>query len=85
MDSISAIWKTFLQKFLRVIGLSDNHARRINKLVQTDLEIPRRENVVGVCGKAETDWKESLDPKSGPRCHSREVRVNMTNLHFLQA
>jgi hypothetical protein len=85
MDSIRALGETLLQKFLRVIGLGADYTRCIDKLVQTNLEISRRENIIGVSGKAESDWEKSADPKSGARGYSSEVCVNVTNPDFLQA
>src|SRR4029453_18230258 len=48
MNAIGDIWETLTQKFFCVIGLGDDHARCIDKLVQTDLEGSWREDVVGV-------------------------------------
>src|SRR5207249_10637032 len=84
-NPIRPLRETFLQKFLRVIGLCDASTRWTDKLVQPDLEISRRENIVGVSGKAESEWEKSADPKSGARGHSSEVCVNVTNPDFLQA
>ena len=85
MNSIRAIWKTLLQKFPCVIGLRNDYTRCIDKFIQTGLEISRRENIIGVGGKAESDWEKFVDPESSARGHSGEVCVNVMNPHFLQA
>src|SRR5436309_138546 len=85
MDSIGVFGETFPQELLRVIRFSNNHARCADKFVQTDLEIPWREDVIGVRGKAKSDWKKFGDPESGARRHASEVCMNMADLHLLQA
>src|SRR5438874_2675817 len=60
-------------------------ARCIHELIKSNLERSRHKNVVGVRGKAKRDWKKSVNPESGPRRHSRKVRVNVPNPQFLQA
>ena len=74
--------KRSLQKFFGVIGLGNDYARCIDKFVQTDLEISRRKNVIGMRGKAESDWEELADPEGSARGHSSEVRVNMSESPF---
>src|SRR6266700_7295794 len=85
MNLILAIWEALAQEFFRVIGLGNDCTRCIDKFVQTDLEISRRKNIIGVGGKAESDWEEFADPESSARGHSSEVCVNVTNPYFLQA
>ena len=85
MNSIPATWEALAQEFFRVIGLGNDDTRCIDKFVQTDLEISRRENIIGVGSKAESDWEEFADPESSARGHSSEVCVNVTNPDFLQA
>src|SRR5712692_4304907 len=85
MNSIRSIREVLAQEFSSVIGLGNDYTRSIDKFVQTDLELARRENVVGMGGKAESDWEKSADPKSGARGHPSEVCVNVTNPHFSQA
>ena len=85
MDSIRALGETLLQKFLRVIGLGADYTGCIDKLVQTNLEISRRKNVVGVRSKAKTASKKLLDPKSGACPHSRKMCMSMSNAHSSQA
>src|SRR5438034_5596771 len=84
MNSIRSTWEVLAQEFFRIIGFGNDYTRCIDKFVQTDLEISRRENIIGMSGKAESDWEKPADPKSGARGHSSEVRVNVTNPHFLQ-
>src|SRR6266403_1643621 len=78
-------WKSLSQKLRRVVGLCNDYARCIDKLIKSDLETSRRKNVVGMRGKTKSDGKKFMDPESRARGHSREVRVNMTNPHLLQA
>src|SRR4029453_4838929 len=85
MNSICAIWEALTQKSFCVIGFGHDKRGCVNQLVQTDLKISRRENVVGVRGKAETDREKSADPESSAGSHSGEVRVHMANPNFLQA
>src|ERR1700730_2596708 len=85
MDALGAFWKSLSQKLRGVIGLCDDYARCIDELIKSDLEISRRKNVVGMRSKTESDGKKFVDPVSGTRRHSREVRVNMANPHFLQS
>ena len=77
--------KALSQKLRSVIGLCDNYARCIHELIKSNLERSRHKNVVGVRGEAKRDWKKSVNPESGPRRHSRKVRVNVPNPQFLQA
>src|SRR5438045_7049433 len=85
MGSVGAFWETFSQELLRVISFGNNYARRLDKFVQTDLETSWRKNVIGVRGKAKSDWKKFGDPESCARCHASEVRMNMTDPRLLQA
>ena len=85
INAIRAIWESLSQESRGVIGHGNDYARCIDKLIEPNLEISRRKNVVGVCGKTKCDWKKSGDPESRARRHSREVRVNMANPHFSQA
>ena len=84
MNSIPAIWEALAQELCRVIGLGNDYARCIDKFVQTDLVISRRENIIGMGSKAESDWEEFAGPESGARGHSSEVCVNITNPDLLQ-
>src|SRR5207249_2814191 len=70
---------------LRVIRFSNYYARCPNHFVQADLKLTWRKNVIGVRGKAKSDWKKFGDPESCARCHASEVRMNMTDPRLLQA
>ena len=73
------------QKLRGVIGLGDDYARCVDEFIKSDFEFSRRKDIVGVRSKTKCDWKKSGDPVSSARRHSGEMRVNMANLHFLQA
>ena len=85
MDAISAMRESLAQKARGVIRFGDDCARCIHKFIQSDFELPRRENVVRVRGKTESDRKKLVYPKSSARSHAGEMRVNMIDPHFLQA
>src|SRR5712692_5791023 len=85
MDSVRAIGKALFQKLCCVIGLGNDGARGIEKFIETDLEVSRRENVVCVRGKAEIDAEELVDPTSGARGETGEVRVDVANSEIGQA
>src|SRR5438045_5355674 len=85
MNSIRAIRKALLQKFLCVIRFGNNYTRCIKEFIEPNLKISGRENIVGMRGKAKSNSKKSVHPKSGASGHSSKVRVNMTNPHFLQS
>ena len=85
MNAIGAIGEALLQKPFRVISFGNDHARCIDKLIQTNFKLSRRKNIVGVRGKTERDREKPGDPESGARGHSCEMRVHMMNPHLLQA
>src|SRR5213595_2963710 len=85
MNSIRAIRKALLQKFLCVIRFGNNYTRCIKEFIEPNLKISGRENIVGMRGKAKSNSKKSVHPESGARGHSSKVRVDMTNPHFLQS
>ncbi len=85
MDPVSPIWKALFQKLCCVVGLGNDGMRGIDKFIETDLEASRRENVVCVRGKAEIDAEELVDPTSGARGETGEVRVDVTNSEIGQA
>src|SRR5262249_13534903 len=77
--------ESLAQKARGVICFGHDCARCIDKFIKSDLELSRRENVVCVRGKTESDRKKFIDPESSSRSHAGEVRVHMINPHFLQA
>src|SRR5262245_31588930 len=77
--------ESLAQKARGVICFGDDCARCIDKFIESDLELSRRENVVCVRGKTESDRKKFIDPESSSRSHAGKVRVHMINPHFLQA
>src|SRR4029077_13867170 len=85
MDAISAMRKSLAQKARGIIRFGYDHARSIHKFIQSDFELPRRKNVVGVRGKTERDRKKLVYPKSSARSHAREMSVHMIYPHCLQA
>src|SRR5215208_6643193 len=85
MDAISAMRKLVAQKPRRVIRFGYDYARSIHKFIQPDFELPRRENVVRVRGKTESDRKKFVYPKGGARSHACEMSVHMIDPHLPQA
>src|SRR5205814_2796050 len=85
VDAISAIRESVAQKARGVIRFGDDRTRRIAKFIQSDFKLPRRENVVCVRGKTESDRKKSIDPESSAGSHAGEMRVHMIDPHFSQA
>ena len=85
MDAISAMRESLTQKARGVIRFGDDCTRCIDKFIQSDLELPRRENVVRVRGKTESDRKKSVYPESSARSHAGEMSVHMIDPHLPQA
>ena len=85
MDAISAMRELVAQKARGVIRFGYDCARFIHKFIQSDFELPRRENVVGVRGKTESDRKKLVYPKSSACSHAGEMSVHMIYLHCPQA
>src|SRR3954452_21661888 len=85
MDAIGAIRKSLAQKPGGIIRFGYHYARSIHKFVQPDLELSRRENVVGMRGKTESDRKKLADPESSARSHACEMSVHMIDPHCLQS
>src|SRR5258708_19262663 len=73
------------QKPRGVIRLGDDRARCIDKFIQSDFELPRRENVVRVRGKTESDRKKLVYPESSARSHAGEMSMHMIDPHLPQA
>src|SRR5262249_50971935 len=84
VDAPGATWKSLTQELRGVIRFGDDCPRRINEFVQSDFELPWRENVVRVCCKAETDLKKFVDPEGSARGHASEMRVHVRNAHLAQ-
>ena len=85
MNAIRALWESLLQESLGVIGLGDDHARRVDKLIKPDCKIARREDVVRVCSQTKSDPKKFMNPKSRTCRHARKVCMNMINSNFPKA
>src|SRR5207247_5905426 len=85
VDAISAMRESVAQKARGVIRFGYDRTRCINKFVQSDFELPRRENVVRVRGKTESDRKKLVYPESSARSHAGEMGVNMIDPNLLQA
>src|SRR5438094_10258647 len=85
MDAISAMRESVAQKARGVIRFGDDYARSIDEFIQSDFELPRRENVVRVGGKTESDRKKLVYPKSSARSHAGEMSVHMIDSHLPQA
>ena len=77
--------ESLAQEARSVIRFGYDHARFIHKFIQSDFELPRRENVVRVRGKTEIDRKKLVYPKSSSRSHTGEMSVQMIDPHCLQA
>ena len=77
--------ESLAQKARGIVRFGDDCARGIDKFIQSDFELPRRENVVRVRGKTESDRKKFVDPESGARSHAGEMSVHMIDPHFSQA
>src|SRR5205823_12407920 len=77
--------ESLAQKARGVIRFGDDCARSIDKFIQCDFELPRRENVVRVRGKTESNGKKSGDPESSTRSHTGEMSMHMIDPHFAQA
>src|SRR6266540_5022531 len=84
MDAISPMRESFAQKACGEIRFGDDCARFIHNFIQSDFELPRRENVVRVRGKTESDRKKLVDPKSSARSHAGEMRVDVIDPHCPQ-
>src|SRR5258708_25624323 len=85
MDGISAMRELVAQKARGVIRFRDDRARCIDKFIQSDFELPRRENVVRVRGKTESDRKKLVYPENSTRSHAGEMSVHMIDPHLPQA
>src|SRR6266700_925487 len=85
VNAISAMRESVAQKARGVIRFGDDRTRCIDKFVQPDFELPRRENVVRVRGKTESDRKKLVYPESSARSHAGEMSVHMIDPHLPQA
>ena len=85
VDAISAMQESLAQKTRSVIRFGNDCARCIDEFIQSDFELPRRENVVRVRGKTESDREKFVDPESSARSHAGEMSVHMIDPHCLQA
>src|SRR5581483_4140683 len=84
MNSLALRWEPFSKKVLRIIRFGNDDGCCRDQFVETDLEISGCEDVVGVGGKAEGDWKKSGNPESCARGHPGEMCVNMADPFLLQ-
>src|SRR6478735_4165645 len=80
MYAISAMSELVAQKARCVIRFGYDHARFIHKFIQSDFELPRRENVVGVRGETESDREKLVYPKSSACSHAGEMSGHMIYL-----
>src|SRR5262245_3715238 len=85
MDAIPSMRESLAQKARCIICFGHDCPRCIDQLIESDFELSRRENVVCVRGKAESDRKKLIYPESSTRRHAGEMRVHMIDPHFLQA
>src|SRR5947207_14791319 len=79
MNSIRAIRKALLQKFLCVIRFGNNYTCCIKEFIEPNLKISGPENNVGMRGKAKSNSKKYVHPESGARGHYSKARVNITS------
>src|SRR4030095_13422428 len=85
VDAISAIRESVAQKTRGVIRFGDDRTRCIDKFIQSDFELPRREHVVRVRGKTKSDRKKLVYPESRASSHAGEMSVHMIDPHLPQA